>query len=133
MQPDELRKELSNLRLQNAKKLLLAAEKLMEIDDYKSTANRAYYAIFNAMRAELATIGIDYKKHSAVISAFRLNFIKNNVHDTALSDIITSLFRVRNDADYNDYYVISKADVTLQLENAKVFVAAVEAHLNTIQ
>ena len=61
MLPDELR-ELSQLRIETAKTLLLAAEKMIEIEDYKSAANRSYFAIFSAMRAELATIGVDYKK-----------------------------------------------------------------------
>jgi uncharacterized protein (UPF0332 family) len=129
MLPDEL-KELSRLRLENAKSLLLASEKLIEIDEYKSSANRAYYAIFSAMRAVLATIEEDYKKHSAVISAFRLNFIKSGKLDVALSDVITNLFRVRNEVDYNDYYVISKTEVIKQIENAKLFVATIESYLD---
>jgi uncharacterized protein (UPF0332 family) len=131
MLPDEL-KELSRLRLDNAKSLLLASEKLIEIDDYKSSANRAYYAIFGAMRAVLATIGEDYKKHSAVISSFRLNFIKSGKLDITLSDIITNLFRVRNEVDYNDFYVISKPEVIKQIENAKFFVATIESYLDLV-
>ena len=131
MLPDEL-KELSRLRIENAKSLLLSSEKLIEIDDYKSSANRAYYAVFNAMRAALATISIDSKKHSGVISAFRLNFIKNGKLNENLSDIITDLFQVRTEVDYNDFYVISKTDVSIQLSNAKLFVAAVESFLDEL-
>jgi len=131
MLPDEL-KELSRLRIENAKSLLLSSEKLIEIDDYKSSANRAYYAVFNAMRAALATISIDSKKHSGVISAFRLNFIKNGKLNENLSDIITDLFQVRTEVDYNDFYVISKTDVSIQLSNAKLFVATVESFLDEL-
>ena len=130
MLPEQLR-ELSQLRLQNAKTLLITAEKMIELGDYKSAANRSYFAIFNAMRAELAILGIDNKKHSGIISAFRLNFIKNSIFDDNLSDIITSLFRVRTEADYNDFYIISKTDVLYQLENAKLFVSTVEKHLTS--
>ena len=60
-------------------------------------------AIFNAMRACLATLGKDYKKHSSVISDFRLNFLKPDKIDKTLSDIITALFYVRTQSDYNDH------------------------------
>ena len=129
MLPEQLH-ELSRLRLQNAKTLLLTAEKMIEIGDYKSSANRSYFAVFNAMRAELAILGIDNKKHSGVISAFRLNFIKSGILDVNLSDIITGLFRIRTEVDYNDFYVISKTEVIAQLENAKLFVAAIVKHIN---
>jgi len=131
MLPDEV-KELSRLRLENAKSLLSSSEKLIEIGDYKSSANRAYFAIFNAMRAVLATVGIDNKKHSGIISAFRLNFIKNNKLDITLSDIITDLFQVRTESDYNDFYVISKTEVIQQLSNAKFFINTVDSYLSTL-
>ena len=131
MLPDQM-KELSHLRLENSKAVLLTSEKLVEIEDYKSAANRAYYAVFSAMRAALATIEVDQRKHSGIISAFRQNFIKNNVLDISLSDIITELFHIRTEADYNDFFVVSKAEVVKQVENAKVFVAAVENYLSEI-
>jgi len=122
--------ELSKLRLDNAKSLLLTAKNLIDFGDYKSSANRSYYAIFNAMRAELALLGIDHKKHSGVTADFRLNFIKTSIFDVKLSDIITGLVDVRSQSDYNDFYLISKDEVVAQLENAKLFVETIEKHLN---
>ena len=66
-------------RLDNAKISLNTARLLLESTDYKSVANRSYYAVFNAMRACLATLEKDYKKHSSVISDFRLNFLKTDL------------------------------------------------------
>ena len=37
-----------------------------------------------------------------------------------------------NNSDYDDYYVISKDEVVRQIENAKVFLAAVEAYVKTL-
>ena len=116
-------------RLDNAKTLLNTARLLLDSSDCKSVANRSYYAIFNAMRACLATLGKDYKKHSSVISDFRLNFLKPDKIDKTLSDIITALFYVRTQSDYNDHYIISKEEVIKQLENAELFVKKVENFL----
>lgn len=128
MLPEEL-VELSKLRLENAKKLLETSQTLIDTEDYKSSANRSYYAIFNAMRACLALHNIDYKRHSGVMSDFRLHFIKTQKMKTELSDIITALFEIRNQSDYNDFYAISKEDTVKQLANAVLFVGETEAFL----
>jgi uncharacterized protein (UPF0332 family) len=81
------------------------------------------------MRATLALLKIDNKKHSGIISAFRQHFIKSGKLRLELSDTITELFIIRNESDYNDFYVIAKEDVSAQLENARQFVIEVEALL----
>jgi uncharacterized protein (UPF0332 family) len=83
--------ELAWHRLNNAKTLLNTARSLLDLDDYKSVANRSYYAVFSAMRSCLSILGKDYKKHSSVISEFRLSFVKTGRLDNNLSDIITAL------------------------------------------
>ena len=107
MQPDTMA-DLIKRRLESAGTLLVSARLLIEADDCKSAANRSYYAVFAAMRACLALKGIDHKKHSGVMSDFRLHFIKTGKLKTELSDIISELFEVRTQSDYNDFYVISK-------------------------
>jgi len=125
MPPEQLI-SLSKMRLENAKKLLVTSQMLIDVEDYKSSANRSYYAIFNAMRACLALHSVDYKRHSGVISDFRRLFIKSGKLEIELSDIITALFEMRNKSDYNDFYVVSKADVIAQLDNAKHFISKIE-------
>jgi len=131
MLPDELL-ELSKMRLENAKKLLVSSQTLIDAQDYKSSANRSYYAVFNAMRACLALLSIDYKRHSGVMSDFRLHYIKTKKFKTELSDIITALFEVRNQSDYNDFYVISKDEIEKQLANAIRFVEEIELFLEGV-
>lgn len=67
--PDEKeKKELALLRLEHAKEKLSFIPGIMELGDYKTVANRAYYAVFYAMRAILALDGFDSKKHAGIIS-----------------------------------------------------------------
>jgi uncharacterized protein (UPF0332 family) len=124
--------EIMRLRVENAKRLLESSQALIDIGDYKSSANRSYYAVFSAMRASLALLKIDSKKHSGVISAFRQHFIKSGKLPPELSDTITELFIIRNESDYNDFYVIAKEDVSAQLKNARQFVFEVEALLTIV-
>lgn len=64
----------------------------------------------------LALDGIDRKHHSGVISEFRRLYIKTGVFDTGLSEIIESVFRLRSDSDYNDFFIVSKDEVVEQVE-----------------
>lgn len=43
-------KELAGYRLERAKEMLSASESNLEIGQYKTSLNRAYYAVFHAMR-----------------------------------------------------------------------------------
>ncbi len=123
--------DLSKTRLENAKERLVFAEKILQIGDYKTVANRSYYAIFNAMRAVLALENFDTKKHSGVIAEFRKNFIKTGLLPKELSYMIEGLVEIRQGSDYDDFYVISKEDTVKQFENAKFFVTTVEGFLKT--
>ena len=61
---DEQRALLSKRRVESAEECLLAAQSNYDNDFFKAAANRAYYAIFHAMRAVLALDGFDSRKHS---------------------------------------------------------------------
>ena len=81
--------------------------------------------------AVLAFDEIDMKRHSGVISEFRRRYIKTEIFETRMSEIISVLFDVRTDSDYDDFFVISKADTAAQIENAAYFVERIESYLNT--
>jgi uncharacterized protein (UPF0332 family) len=121
--------DLASQRLQQARECLQTAEVDIAAGLFKAAANRSYYCIFHAMRAVLALDKFDSKKHSGVISAFRKNYVKTGVFTADISDIIRISFTVRNESDYEDFYVISKEKVTTQLENARAFLSAVEEYL----
>lgn len=128
---DQERRWLSNARFEHAQECLNAAKVLCEAQEYKSAANRSYYAIFHAMRSVLAYDEIDKKHHSGIISEFRRLYIKTGVFDVQLSEIIAALFNIRQDSDYDDFFVISKAEVDEQIANAALFLENVKLYLDT--
>ena len=121
---------LSKARLMHAFDCLKEAEILLSADEYRGTANRAYYAAFHALRAVLILDHFDSKKHSGIISKFRELYLKTELFDKDISDAISSLFRVRSASDYDDFYIISKQDAIQQLENAKKIVNLISNYLN---
>ncbi len=84
------------------------------------------------MRSVLALNMIDMKHHSGIISEFRKLYIKTGVFDVRLSQIISVLFDIRNDSDYDDFFVVSKEEVVEQIENAEYFLAVIKKYLNNI-
>lgn len=122
---------LSKIRLEIAKERIMFADDILALGDYKTVANRSYYAIFSAMRAVLALDGFDSKKHSGVIAEFRKDYLKTEFLPKELSFIIDALVEIRQGSDYDDFYIVSKEEVEEQLENAKIFVKEVEKFLST--
>ena len=127
---DSEKKALSQVRIDHAQECLKAAEQLLDAGIYKSAANRSYYAVFHAMRAVLALDGIDKRKHSGIISEFRRLYIKTGIFDEEMSQIISELFDIRSDSDYDDFFVISKEEVIEQVANAKCFLSVVCEYLS---
>lgn len=123
--------DLACVRLDTAKECLAAGQLLLNNEQFKSASNRAYYAVFHAMRAVLAFDLIDRKKHSGIISEFRRRYIKEGVFDAEYSDTISELYDSRQKSDYNDFYVISKAETRHQLQAAEHFLTAVEEYVHT--
>ena len=130
MHPDE-KKGLSTARYLRAQECLEAARLLLDAGYFKIAANRSYYAVFHAMRSVLAFDGIDMKHHSGIISEFRRLYIKTGILDKSLSPIISVLFNTRQDSDYDDFFVISKAEVAEQITNADTFLSAIGQYLDT--
>ena len=127
--PDITRTDLSRYRLQKAKEMLASAKRDMDAKDYASANNRAYYAIFHAMRAVLALDGEDYKKHSAVIARFTLNYLKPEILPREYSKLISNASLIRNRSDYEDFYICSVADTNALFTGAESFCLEVEKHL----
>ena len=126
----EEKQALSKVRMEHAVECLSAAKSLLRSENYKSAANRSYYAIFHAMRAVLAFDEIDMKHHSGIISEFRRLYIKTEIFEVKLSEIISLLFDVRTESDYDDFFVISKAEAAEQIENAAYFLNAIQDYLS---
>lgn len=120
---------LSKSRLMHANDCLKEAKILLNADEYRGTANRAYYAAFHAMRAVLILDNFDSKKHSGIIAKFRELYLKTELFDKEMSNEISSLFRVRSASDYDDFYIVSKQEAVEQLQNAEHIVNTVSDYL----
>ena len=129
---DELVQVSVSLRLEKSQKCLQAAQILLASESFADAANRSYYCIFHAMQAVLITSGFSAKTHSSSITEFRKSFIRTGLFPQHYSDFIGDAFTVLSKSDYDIFYVIKKAEVAQQIENAKEFLSAVEAYIEKV-
>lgn len=127
--PDFTLIDLSKYRLAKATETLVTAKRDLAAEDYSSANNRAYYCIFHAMRAVIALDGEDYKKHSAVIARFTLNYLKTEILPRDFGKLIANASLIRNRSDYEDFFICSIEDTQKLVTGAEEFLQSVHAYL----
>lgn len=105
----------------------------MEDGIYRSANNRAYYCIFHSMRAVLALENKDFKRHSGVISYFCEAYIKTKIFKTEYSKLIPDVSLIRNQSDYEDFYVASRSDTEQLVQDAETFFKEVKRYIEQLK
>lgn len=131
MREEDLRAaiDLSFYRIERAQEDLQTAKDLYEVTNYRVANNRAYYAIFHALRAVMALEQFDSKKHSGIISEFQRKFIKNGIFPKEMSKMISSAFVIRNASDYDDMFIANKDETAKQIRDADFIISKVKEYL----
>lgn len=127
--PDKETVELSLSQLKRASDITGFIPAYIDIGDYNGAVNRAYYAVFHAIKAVELLDNYDSKKHSGLIARFRQEYIKTGIIDVKYSDMIQDLSQFRNDSDYNILAVITLSDAQEQYANAKDFVSMIDDYI----
>jgi len=123
-------KELIQYRIGRARDTLSTAQLLRDQNaDTASIVNRAYYAMFYAALAILATIGEETSKHSGVLALFDRHFIKTGVLPKEMGKFLHTAFDTRQAGDYEDKLEISREMSTRIVEFAAQFVNSIEEKL----
>lgn len=121
--------QLSQYRFSRAKEVLRDAETLLNQDSFSSSVNRSYYAIFHALRAVTALDGFDSSKHSGVIAYINREYVKTGIFEKRLSKILDTAFRLREKADYDDFFIISIDAAKEKLLKAEEVICMVQPFL----
>ena len=123
--------DLAIYRLEQSKENLEEAEALYNINKFKGANNRAYYAIFHAIKAILAIEQVDFKKHSSVIAYFNKAYISTNIFSRELGKRISEARFYREKSDYIDFYIVTKEESQEQIETAKMMIEMAEKYIKT--
>ena len=125
--------DLAKYRLVRANEDLETAADNLENGKYRASVNRSYYALFHSIRAITALDHFDSSKHSGVIAFFNQHYVKTGVFDKELSKMIDSCYRLREKADYDDFYLVAKDEAVQQLEKAKKIFQTIESYIKGIE
>ena len=108
-------KALAKYRLEQSKENLEESKALFAINKYKGACNRAYYAIFHAIKAILALEEIDFKKHSSVMAYFNKEYVNKEIFSKELGKRVNEARLFREKSDYVDFYIITKEECKNQI------------------
>ena len=122
-------RDLSKYRMEKAREDLVTARRNFEDGSYRASVNRSYYAIFHALRAVTALDQFDSSKHSGIIAYINQHYVKTGIFDRTFSKRIDSAFRLREKADYEDFYVVAIEDARRQIEKAEEIIRVVDSYL----
>lgn len=115
--------------LQKAHQVLNTGQLALEHGDYITAVNRAYYAVFYAANALLATKGLERSKHSGVLAAFREHFVKTGVIEAEYSDFYGAIMDERTEGDYAAGAFLDEETAQQALLRAQRFVGRIEQAL----
>lgn len=120
---------LIRLYIDAAREALEGAQYNLDGKYWAIAASRAYYACFYAVSALLLTKDIHRSKHSAVLAAFRQEFVKPGLVETEYSDSLGRAFETRQIADYDLAGEIDESEAGARLSDARRFVVRVIQYL----
>ena len=120
---------LSQVRLDKANEDLETSRDNLNGGKYNAAVNRAYYAMFHAMRSVFALVSIDFKSHQAALGYFNKEYVNTGAFDPKYFKMIRSAFSLRGKSDYEDYFNANEEEAVEHVVNAKRFIEAVEAYI----
>jgi len=115
--------------LRKAQRKLGAAKKLLELGEYEDAVSRAYYCIFHAAKAALASENSFPRTHEGTIREFGLRFIKEKKLPKELGIIFSDARSLRETADYATKPIVGLEDAKWAVEAAERFLKYMSDYL----
>lgn len=115
--------------IEKAENNLISCKALLDIGKYEDSLNRAYYTMFSSLRAILALDVVEFKKHSAVLSYFNMQYIKTEKFDKKYAKTVKKASVMRNRSDYDGFFIAYKSDAEEQYNNAKEFLEQIKKYI----
>jgi uncharacterized protein (UPF0332 family) len=119
----------SEAEIARSKHFLAAARHLFSGQFYEDAVSRAYYAVFHAACALLASIGRTVRTHDGLRAAIAQHFVKPGTLDAKYSRLLARIAADRSDADYAAVSTFRAEDAEESIRQAEAFIAAVETVL----
>ena len=127
---DKDMQELLKYRFDRAVETLEVAKELYASGKFRDSNNRSYYAAFYAIKAIYTIRGVDFKKHKTLLANFNKEYVATEIFPREIGRKISTLALIREQSDYNDFYMASKQESQQQVEIAEELITLVREYLN---
>lgn len=121
-------KDLVLYRIQTSRENLNSAKILYEAKEYKSSNNRAYYAIYQAINAIHALDGNAYKKHKDALANFNREYVRTEIFPRSIGRRIAEAAEIRHASDYDDFYFATASEALEQINLAEEVIEMIEKY-----
>ena len=121
MTQDE-RKILVDMQVERAHRFLNQADEMMKMGYSDMAVNRFYYACFHIVQALFIQREIVAHTHSGMSTQFSKYFVKTGLVEIEDGSFLARLFQLRQKADYNCAYDITKEEALSLKEPTHRFV-----------
>ena len=131
LNPQNYHLDLSKYRFEHAEEEVEISKSLLRDGHSNTSVSRSYYAIFYALLAVTELDGFEAAKHSAVISYFTFHYLKTKIFDGKLSKLIDAAFKLRKNADYEGFFIVSKDNAQQQIYDAEKIINTLRPYLQS--
>ena len=125
MTPEE-RQILVAMQVERAHRFLNQADEMMDMDYSDMAVNRFYYACFHIVQALFIKKEIVAHTHLGMLTQFSKCFVKTEMVSLEDGSFLARLFQLRQKADYNCAYDITKEEAQSLKEPTHAFVEKIE-------
>ena len=125
MTPEE-REILVAMQVERAHRFVKQADEIMDMGYSDMAVNRFYYASFHIVQALFIQREIFAHTHSGVLTQFSKYFVKTEMVSLEDGSFLARLFQLRQKADYNCAYDITKEEALSLKEPTHAFVEKIE-------
>jgi len=115
--------------LNKAFERLKVAERLFSEGYYEDAVSRAYYAMYHAAKAALATVNVFPKIHEGVVAEFGRRLVLSGFLPKELGKSLADVKAARETYEYNVTATVNRLEAETILSDAKVFVNKVKEYL----
>ncbi len=120
------KKSLSDIRMEKALEFLQDASDNFGRGRFRTSTNRAYYAVLNAARSLLILEGLNPETHDGIITMLSLHFIKKDLLSVEIVKSYKILLARRTDVDYGDFDSITDEEAGHSVAMARNAIDTIE-------
>jgi len=126
---DESRRANAAAEIAKSRTSLAAADQLIALGLFDDAVSRLYYAVFHLASAATLVQGIEPTSHRGLLTLFAQHLVRPGLISAESGRVLAALFGLRNQADYNRYFVVDEAGAREERARAQKLIDELDAYL----